>query len=647
MTSEWLSVVEEKRMFRRLFFLFLGIILIFIPYDIYGIVGYSNKFVIGIEFLLALTGFFFIMLSTLSGHFLSFFYSFSLLRAEKYKFLHSKSFLGKLSLFLLGISLLSFPYYVSRSISISFNIFLPVDIIFLIFGFFNIFLSLIAKISAGIPNKIFILIIVITLSLVSGLFFIFAFSTKASYTDEFAIEILAFKRTLLGLNPYGYHFQLSKILSYGVPISNLTPNLSGGYITSIQYPALSFLILAPFVIFHLDPEFLLILSTIILLFVIGIEFIRKDFAYLAPVAMILALANVNVVLFSLEGITGIIWVSLLSISLVFLHRRVIPGIFFGLALAVKQLPIFILPFIIIFIYKKYGIRRALEFVFLAGTVFLIINLPFLINDPIIFFKSIISPETTPIIGIGFGLSQLYISGFFPSVDRGFFTVLMISVWFLFILLYYVKFNTLKYSLTVIPVIVLLFNFRLLENYLMYWPLLTLVTMPYIFKPENEENIVVKTHETSENIKTSFTKAILKNQKRITHLLIPVLIVIIILAPAVVLFDNLAKDTQYIKIISITPGKSSSFGDINRLEINASSSPANSSVIFHFRILEDGYLTFPNGFFWNSTIVKSGTLTNNYNIYLYTNNSEYYLRNGYSYIVVMYNQFGETWYHLDL
>jgi uncharacterized membrane protein len=522
-----------------------------------------------------------------------------------------------------------------------------IEFILAIFGFLFIVLSTLSGKRREITKRFLRLVIIIAIISVGSVIFVIGMSMKQTYTDEFAIEVLSAKRFLAGLNPYGFQYALKSMESYGVPLSSLTPKLSGGYVTNLQYPDLSFLILIPFILLHVNPEVVLFFFTLLLLSLIALEFIERDLAFMAPLAIAVALFNINLIFFSLNGITDIIWITFLASSLMLLQKRYIPGILFGLSLASKQLPIFILPFLLIFIYKRYGSRKLLEFTLMAAGSFILLNLPFIMMGPTTFFNSILAPENAPIIGIGFGLSQFYISGYIPFADREFFTTLMISVWLFFVLIYAYKFDTLKYSLTALPIIVLIFNFRLLENYLMYWPILTLSTLPYIIR---KGNTIEQRKDFSFQFIQKFYQAIHLNSnkiKKIYRIMVPVLMVLIILLPTFVFLENDSSYKQKIKIESVTPEGMNSTGSVNCLYVNVTYSSEIKNLSLRFRILEDGFLNNPNGFFWNSTEFKpaSGKLYTSFHIH--TNDTSYFLEEHNSYVIIAYNSNLETWYHIDI
>ncbi len=554
----------------------------------------------------------------------------------------------KIGFLALGILLIYLPYSIYDYVGYSGPFYIMIEFLLTVFGFSFILLSTISGKRHNFSKKFLHMIILVTILSVGTVIFIIGMSMKRSFTDEFAIEVLSAKRFLAGLNPYGIQYSIRAIESYGVSLSSLTPKLAGGYVTSLEYPDFSFLILIPFILLHINPEIVLFIFTLLLLSLIAIEFVERELAFMAPLALAVALFNINLIFFSLNGITDVIWVTFLAASLIFLQKRFIPGILYGLSLAAKQLPIFILPFLLIFVYKRYGFKKFVEFTITAALSFILINLPFILMSPSSFFNSILAPENAPILGIGFGLSQFYFSGYIPFADRQFFTALMISVWMMFIVIYMYKYDTLKYSLTALPIIVLIFNFRLLENYLMYWPILTLSTLPYIIRKGN-------TSDSNEKLSLSNLKKLgnhfqINGNKiqKIYKYLIPVLIVLIILIPTVVFVENSSSYQQRIRIESVTPEPmKAANGEINCLYVNVSYSKQITNLSLRFRILEDGFLNNPNGFFWNATVFKpaSGHYYTSYHIY--TNDSNYFLEEHNTYVIIAYNSNLETWYHVNI
>ncbi len=549
----------------------------------------------------------------------------------------------------LGILLLFLPYVIYDNVGYSGPLYIGMEFFITLVGFILVVFSTLSWKNKEISKRKLRFITFLLLSAISTLIIIIGLSQRAIYTDELAIEMLSAKRIMSGLNPYGYNFGAAALLSYGVPLSSLTPTITGGYISSLQYPDLMVILLIPFYYFHIDPDILLFVMTIVLLWIIANEFIVRKMIFMVPLAIAVSLFNINLIFFSYDGITDIVWVVFLSLSLVTLQKRYQPGIFFGLSVAAKQLPIFILPFLLIFIYKRYGVKRAIEFMFFALLIFFALNAPFIIANAGLFFRAVLAPESSPLLGIGFGLSQIYFSGYVPFADSEFFTILMVCVWLFFIIIYLEKFETLKYSLTVLPIIVVIFNYRLLENYIMYWPIITMTTIPYIIS-KNKENYSPSDNVVLKSKVSNFLNKVKLNEKmtrKIYNVALLIIIIFIVSVPVFVLVENDYSHRNEIKIVSATISATIPGGYADSLTLNMTYGAGISNTSMNFRILEDGFLNNPNGFFWKEKQLANNKILDFAVYSLYTNNTSEYLLANNSYIIIAYNQYTETWYHITV
>jgi Predicted integral membrane protein len=226
---------------------------------------------------------------------------------------------------------------------------------------------------------------------------------------------------------------------------------------------------------------------------------------------------------------------------------------------------------------------------------------------------------------------------------------MLSVWAFLVILYLYKFDRLMYSLTVFPILIVMFNFRLLENYLMYWPIITLATFPYMFREKADATGARQSLHMSSGVRDKFRKHVLRNAdlRKIYHLAIVVLLVVVVCTPIYALIQNEHVYDQKILIESATISGINGNGFTNSMMINVSYGKDVSNTSFNFRILEDGFLNNPNGLFWNSTM-QVNNVTGGFTVYhLYTNDSANYLALNNSYIIIAYNRYVETWYHLTI
>jgi uncharacterized membrane protein len=171
----------------------------------------------------------------------------------------------------------------------------------------------------------------------------------------------------------------------------------------VSYPALSFLSLVPFVffkIYNVLPFYLL--SYLVLLWVAWTVTHHE----LKPWVLLLALANVPMLTAAMSGSLDIFYVLLLVLAWLLREKRWSSALFFGLALATKQLAWFFVPFYLILIWRQHSLREASLRLVLAGSVALLINAPFILWDPVAWLSGVLAPMADPMFPMGVGLISL-------------------------------------------------------------------------------------------------------------------------------------------------------------------------------------------------------------------------------------------------
>ncbi|MCL4344753.1 MAG: hypothetical protein M1496_00085 [Candidatus Thermoplasmatota archaeon] len=545
---------------------------------------------------------------------------------------HYKTLIERFGLYAMGIMILFLPYSIYNLVGYSSTFFLEIEFALSFIGFLFILIgSRRGEYGNRDPRKV-VLFSIVSVLIISFLTFLVGMATNFPITDELAIEMLSAKSVLAGHDPYGISFSINAMKALGVPSTFFTPTLVGNYITSIQYPSLSFMIMIPFVVFNIKPEVLLLLFSVFLLSIVPFSFLKNKMDYAAPLATAIAIFNINFILFSFNGITDVVWATFMGLSILFIDKKYLPGIFYGIALSFKQIPLIIFPFLFIYMLKTYGLKRALWFTMITAITFLIFNLPFIILNPHAYFNSVIGPEFSPLLGIGFGISQISFMGIVPYADSNFFAALMISSWFLSIIYYYFSFERNKYTLTAFPILIFLFNYRLLENYLIYWPVLSLIFIPPLFK---EKNVSIKksafTGLSSRNIVENLKKLAGRKKRLLTVLIVAVIAV----SPFLVLIHDEMSYDRNLVIENVQPvSYNSSF--VTSINVSVYYCGPHTNMPIYFRILESGILYSPNGFIWNTTgdplISHDQTKT----FTLFTDQPTQFLSLGNNYIIEAYD-----------
>ena len=361
-------------------------------------------------------------------------------------------------------------------------------------------------------------------------------------TDEINIDYYAGYLILHGVNPYIAANMKDVFAFTGFPLYLTTPILTGGYVTSLGYPALAAIIMVPAAEFNLHPGLVPLFfsaSTFLLLYLFLGS--RKGHGKTALIAL-LAVLSVYYSYIATGGTVDSIWVFFAIFSYITRKKPILSGVFFGIAIALKQLPIILLPFLLILFYFENGkrLKRQAEFLTAAFGAFLIPNLPFLIASPIDWLKGVTSVVTTPLMGVGFGPSALAFMGY-ARIPPVFFTFMMILVFLFLIGFYIIHFDRLKYAFFVFPIVILIFNFRVETDYLNVWPLLLLPVFGEIFIDRHFTKIAVEAFEKNAHGKKHFLQ---KHIRAVATILLTVAIVASAASTGVYLSEKQPAPTQF-------------------------------------------------------------------------------------------------------
>ena len=469
--------------------------------------------------------------------------------------------ISRVILFSIGFLLLNLAFLVFFAFGYNYLISLLLTWILIISAFLLIVLSVIVNpgsvpIDAGddeklvempnFHNKDYLLsrfIIPVAFSIVLfGVMYALQSFVRFPGTDEINIDYYAGYLILHGINPYIAANMKDVFAFTGFPLYLTTPILTGGYVTSLGYPALAAIIMVPAAAFDLQPSLVPLffsVSTFLLLYLfLGSS---KGKGRTALIGLLAAL-SVYYSYIATGGTVDSIWVFFSIFSYITRKKPILSGVFFGIAIAVKQLPIILLPFLLILFYFESGkrLKRPAEFLTAAFSAFLIPNLPFLIASPMDWIRGVTSIVTTPLMGVGFGPSALAFMGY-TRIPPVFFTFMMILVFMFLIGIYIIHFDRLKYAFFVFPIIILIFNFRVETDYLNVWPLLLLPALMEIYIDRHSTKIAVKKPEMNAHGKNHF---LYKNIRAVATILLTVAIVASAASSGVYLSEKQPATTQF-------------------------------------------------------------------------------------------------------
>lgn len=297
-------------------------------------------------------------------------------------------------------------------------------------------------------------------------------------TDEIAFDQYAAQLALHGTNPY------LQSMAPAFPLFHVSPNgytfkLDGQPVTALSYPALAFEAYMPLLAAGVTTQAAVWVdvaawaASAVLLYLV----LPRSIAPLAA-----AIASVDVYIgYASGGVTDALFVPLLIGAAVGWDRfpaergiRALRGpVCMGLAMAVKQTPWLVLPFVLagIAVESRYtrGNRQAardcLRYLGITLAAFLTPNVPYLAGAPVAWLHGVLTPVSSPSVPAGQGLISLSLS---MAVGGGSLLAYNVAAVVIFIVIlgcYIAVYPTAKTAAFVLPSIALFFADRSFGSYL--------------------------------------------------------------------------------------------------------------------------------------------------------------------------------------
>jgi hypothetical protein len=266
---------------------------------------------------------------------------------------------------------------------------------------------------------------------------------------------------LSGQDPYAV-FDLPEALARFHMDPQLATHLENGAVMhTYNYPALSFLVVAPFVALGLGDIRWVFLAELLLLALIAVSRLRLVWRPMA-----LATIVGNAIVLRQQILAGIdpTWALLTIASWLALGRPWLSPILLGLAFAARQTAWFVAPFYVALIWQRWGWREAVRRTVIAGGVALAVNAPFFVLAPERFIDGVSAPILGPLEPDGVGLVRFGLAGIGPLFTRGGYGALAL-VGFAALLFGLVRWRRAVTSAPLVwPFVPLYFAWRSLQNY---------------------------------------------------------------------------------------------------------------------------------------------------------------------------------------
>lgn len=145
----------------------------------------------------------------------------------------------------------------------------------------------------------------------------------------------------------------------------------------------------------------------------------------------------------------------------------------GLAAATKQLTWFFLPFYVILVIRRFGLREAARRTGIIAAVYLLLNGFFILKSPGAYLSSIMGPMSDPMFPVGIGVISLFVSGVLPMAPKIAFSIAELAAWGGSVYAFWRSRLLLPASVAALGALPLFFAWRSLVNYFYLVPILAL------------------------------------------------------------------------------------------------------------------------------------------------------------------------------
>lgn len=315
-----------------------------------------------------------------------------------------------------------------------------------------------------IPLFALIFIVLFATYVVSEIFYNGVYRTDTIALTHYA----ALKYMSIGVNPYTIDLR-GALMMFPIDPEYITFTETGDLITTLNYPALHFLVYIPFIEIGLtDMRWVTILFEIAVFILLYWKAPKK----LRPIVLLPLFAGSDVVInFTAGCVTDFLWVLPLVSTVLFINNPFISAASFGLACSIKQEPWLFAPFILTWVWMETeGERRrrivgVVRFAAISLGAFFISNLWFL-GDIAAWWKGVTYPVFGNLIVQSQGLSMITQLGYLP-LGKDFFLIATLTIYLLLIVNYVVYYDRLKYTFWIFPAVALWFSYRGLQSYFIH------------------------------------------------------------------------------------------------------------------------------------------------------------------------------------
>jgi uncharacterized membrane protein len=244
----------------------------------------------------------------------------------------------------------------------------------------------------------------------------------------------------------------------------------GSVLRSLNYPALNFLLVAPFIAIGVTDIRWIYLGEILVLVFILLRKVRIPWRPLVSAGVVgnTVIVRQNI----LAGVDPTWWI-LMTVAWIFVESRWFSPIAVGLAVGSRQPAWFGAPFYLVGIWKRSGRAEALRRAAIVAVAALAPNLPFIIADPAAFFDGVSAPMLGALAPSGVGFVRLGLDGPIPLLPRVVYGALAAISAVALVAVLWRYWRRVPIGAVIFPFVPLYLAWRSLQNYFGSIPLLAM------------------------------------------------------------------------------------------------------------------------------------------------------------------------------
>jgi hypothetical protein len=293
---------------------------------------------------------------------------------------------------------------------------------------------------------------------------------KGYHVDAVTVPHVAAQELLAGHDPYSTFDLPAALAQFGIDPQLVTHYEDGSVLRSLNYPAMNFLLVTPFIALGATDIRWIYLAEIVALVLILLRKVHIPWRPLVSAGVV-----GNTVIMRQNILAGVdpSWWAFLTIAWIFIESRWLSPIAVGLAIASRQPAWFAAPFYLFAIWKRSGRAEAARRAAIVAVAALAPNLPFIIANPNAFFDGVGAPMLGALAPYGVGFVRLSLDGPLPLLPRAVYGALSAASFVILIAVLWRFWRRVPIGAVIFPFVPLYLAWRSLQNYFGSIPLLAM------------------------------------------------------------------------------------------------------------------------------------------------------------------------------